>query len=82
MRNIIAVSGLRALRFSVIFQKKLSTENEVELFILKCYYDESHIFPNEAILKHKQVACMRIKMPSQADHPMCWWFKRIYEGYE
>ena len=29
---------------------------------LKWYYDESHIFPIEAILKHKQVACMRNDM--------------------
>ena len=31
-------------------------------FILKWYYDENRIFPIEAILKHKQVACMRKKM--------------------
>jgi len=29
---------------------------------LKCHYDENHIFSIEAILKHKQVACMRRKM--------------------
>ena len=28
---------------------------------LKCHYDENHIFSIEAILKHKQVACMRRK---------------------
>ena len=28
----------------------------------KCYYDENGIFPIEAILKHKQVVCMRRKM--------------------
>ena len=28
----------------------------------KCHYDENHIFSMEAILKHKQVACMRRKM--------------------
>ena len=27
------------------------------------YYDENRIFPIEAILKHKQVVCMRRKMP-------------------
>ena len=29
---------------------------------LKWYYDENHIFSIEAILRHKQVACMRKKM--------------------
>ena len=29
---------------------------------LKCHYDENRIFSIEAILKHKQVACMRRKM--------------------
>ena len=29
---------------------------------LKCHYDENRIFYIEAILKHKQVACMRRKM--------------------
>ena len=29
--------------------------------LLKCYYDENHIFPIEDILRHKQVACMRKK---------------------
>jgi len=29
---------------------------------LKCHYNENHIFFIEAILKHKQVACMRRKM--------------------
>ena len=29
--------------------------------LLKCHYDENHIFSIEAILKHKQVACMRRK---------------------
>ena len=28
----------------------------------KCYYDENDIFSIEAILRHKQVACMRKKM--------------------
>ena len=32
------------------------------LMILKCYYDENHIFSIEAILRHKQVACMRRKI--------------------
>ena len=31
-------------------------------FTFKCYYDENHIFSSEAILRHKQVACMRRKM--------------------
>jgi len=30
--------------------------------ILKCYYDENHIFSIGAILRHKQVAYMRRKM--------------------
>ena len=30
---------------------------------LKWYYDENRIFPIEAILKHKQVLCLRRKMP-------------------
>ena len=30
--------------------------------ILKWYYDENHIFSIEAILRRKQVACMRRKM--------------------
>ena len=29
---------------------------------LKCYYDENHIFSIEAILRHKQVVCMRRKL--------------------
>ena len=29
---------------------------------LKWYYEENHIFPIEAISKHKQVLCMRRKM--------------------
>ena len=29
----------------------------------KWYYDENHISPIETILKHKQVFCMRRKMP-------------------
>ena len=29
---------------------------------LKCHYDENHICSIDAILKHKQVACMRRKM--------------------
>ena len=30
--------------------------------ILKCHYDENRIFSIEAILKHKQEACMKRKM--------------------
>ena len=30
---------------------------------LKCHYDENRIFSTKAIFKHKQVACMRGKMP-------------------
>ena len=30
--------------------------------MVKCHYDENRIFSIEAILKHKQVACMRRKM--------------------
>ena len=32
------------------------------LFSLKCYYDENRIFQIEAILRHKHVVCIRIKM--------------------
>ena len=31
--------------------------------LLKCHYDENRIFSTKAIFKHKQVACMRRKMP-------------------
>ena len=31
--------------------------------VLKCYYEENRIFSIKAVLKHKQVACMRRKMP-------------------
>ena len=30
---------------------------------LKCHYDENRIFSTKAIFKHKQIACMRRKMP-------------------
>ena len=30
---------------------------------LKCHYDENRIFSIKAVLKHKQVACMRRTMP-------------------
>ena len=33
-----------------------------DVFHLKCHYDENGIFSIEAILKHKEVACMRRKM--------------------
>ena len=29
---------------------------------LKCYYDKNHVFSIEAILRHKQVACLRRKI--------------------
>ena len=35
---------------------------EDQVVLLKRYYDENHIFSIEAILRHKQVACMRRKM--------------------
>ena len=31
--------------------------------VLKCHYDENCIFSIKAVLKHKQVACMRRTMP-------------------
>ena len=40
----------------------LFNSNQELRFTLKCYYDENHIFSIEAILRHKQVACMRRKM--------------------
>ena len=30
---------------------------------LKWYHDENRIFPIEVILQHKQLVCIRIKMP-------------------
>ena len=38
-------------------------EHNSVMLKLKWYYDENHIFPIQAILKHKQVDCMRRKMP-------------------
>ena len=32
------------------------------LKVLKWYFDENRLFPIEAILKHKEVVCMRGKM--------------------
>ena len=32
-------------------------------YFFKWYYDENRIFPIEAIFKHKQVVCIRRKMP-------------------
>ena len=37
-------------------------EHNSVMLKLKWYYDENHIFPIQAILKHKQVDCMRRKM--------------------
>ena len=44
-----------------------ATDRVKDLFLnypnlLKCHYDENCIFSIEAILKHKQVACMRRKI--------------------
>ena len=41
---------------------KRKTANRHHVKAFKWYYDENRIFPIEAILKHKQVACMRRKM--------------------
>ena len=41
---------------------KLLKFTKLQSFNLKCHYDENHMFSIEAILNHKQVACMRIKM--------------------
>ena len=46
---------LRCDGFSALNQPSNRTD-------LKCHYDENHIVSIEAILKHKQVACMRRKM--------------------
>ena len=35
---------------------------DVVMRLLKCHYDENHIFPIKANLKRKQVACMRRKL--------------------
>ena len=59
--------------FKVIFQKKrenfFDQKERVDQELigevcrtLKCYYDENRMFPIEAILKHKQVVCIRRKM--------------------
>ena len=39
-----------------------SIKNECYWLSLQCHYDENHIFSIEAILEHKQVACIRRKM--------------------
>ena len=49
----------------------------------------THHDPNDleliCVVKKRKI-CFRIisdlKIQSQADHPMCSWFKRIYDGYE
>ena len=48
---------------NLLIPKKSPTSNSLSMLAcLKCHYDESRIFSIEAILKHKQVACMRRKM--------------------
>ena len=47
------------LSFAFFFSKYQNSGS----FTLKCHYDENRIFSIKAILKHKQAACMRRKMP-------------------
>ena len=56
--------GIETTTFYRFFPElcKLLKSTKLQSFNLKCHYDENHIFSIEAILKHKQVACMRIKM--------------------
>ena len=46
-----------------MFPGNLKTHMEIKTKILKWYYDENHIFPIDAILKHKQEVYMRGQMP-------------------
>ena len=50
-----------------------------KMLLLKCHYDENHIFSIEAILKHKQVVCMRRKMVFAISKYLCL-FQR-YSGF-
>ena len=46
----------------ITFNVSINGEKECQTALLKCYYDENHIISIEAILRHKQVACMRRQM--------------------
>ena len=55
--RIMHILHISRLKHNSWIEKPYSNDN------LKLYYDENRIFPIEAILKHKQVVCMRRKMP-------------------
>ena len=47
--------------FSITMTSRFDIVDEEYIVELKCHLDENHIFSIEAILRHKQVACMRRK---------------------
>ena len=53
--------GILRVKRELINKKAVTSGGPVA--ILKWYYDGNRIFPIEAILKQKQVVCMRRKMP-------------------
>ena len=63
LSGVMYLAQRRSL-ISLIFKKgdRLDPRNWRPITLLKCYYDENHIFSIEAILRHRQVACMRRKM--------------------
>ena len=52
MENVVELQGVL----------RIDEHGLVIIKILKCYYDENHIFSIEASLSHIHVACMRRKM--------------------
>ena len=59
---IFLVFNFSACEFFVEFPRLSCERFTLQRIDLKCYYDENHIFSIDAILRHKQVACMRRKM--------------------
>ena len=57
----VTTSNGTILRFSVA-SGRCDLQCKIMEKLLKWYYDENRIFPIKAMLKHKQVACMRRKM--------------------
>ena len=57
----VTTSNGTILRFSVA-SGRCDLQCKIKETLLKWYYDENRIFPIKAMLKHKQVACMRRKM--------------------
>ena len=66
--RLLCSDTIKATKFSSTFDTKkpyiitLCPQVVHGLIHLKWYYDENRIFPIAAILKHKQVACVRRKM--------------------